>query len=564
MKKIIIALAVLLSVQFADAQVKPAAAARKAVEAAETASKDPKKATKVATWLKLAKAYEDAYNSPKGNAMNMLGMGLTQQEVALNLAGEKPLSVEKIVLGGEPCTKEVYPTRDYIYNKNGQFFCINVKRPLYEDPLGEALKAYVKAYEVDAKKSKLKDINEGISKISKDYFEDAITAYTFGDNAAASALFAKAAEASATAPYSQLNAEAFYNAGFTALASGSLESAKTYFEKCLENNYYHEGGDVYSKLASIYEKYAQAEDAKAKEAGAAVKQFEEDLRSLEVKVQNFSDQEKRIRLNESDIIAKGKRATKKELADKAKFAAERLVLADSIARLNAQIESLDKSKKDAEAVVAEYEAAAMKQREFSRNYLEAGFAKYPQSQVILIGLINYYLESKQDPSRLFELIAAAKANEPNNASLYYVEGNIYNELRQAIKGDTEDDLAKRQQYFDSAVNAYDECVKVSPEYEFGYIGKGLLYYNYAIELQDKASTEMNQAKYEAILAQMEDALQNALNPFESAYNISKDNALRVNIAEYLKNIYYRFYSKGAEYEEGYKKYNEVVKSGQAK
>ena len=57
---------------------------------------------------------------------------------------------------------------------------------------------------------------------------------------------------------------------------------------------------------------------------------------------------------------------------------------------------------------------------------------------------------------------------------------------------------------------------------------------------------------------------NALNPFESAYNISKDNALRVNIAEYLKNIYYRFYSKGAEYEEGYNKYNQIVKSRQVK
>ena len=56
MKKIIIALAVLLSVQFANAQVKPAAVAKKAVETADAAAKDPKKAAKVATWLKLAKA----------------------------------------------------------------------------------------------------------------------------------------------------------------------------------------------------------------------------------------------------------------------------------------------------------------------------------------------------------------------------------------------------------------------------------------------------------------------------------------------------------------------------
>ena len=74
MKKIIFALVVLLSVQFANAQVKPAATAKKAVESAQAASQDPKKAAKVATWLKLAKSYVDAYNSPKGNAMNMLGM----------------------------------------------------------------------------------------------------------------------------------------------------------------------------------------------------------------------------------------------------------------------------------------------------------------------------------------------------------------------------------------------------------------------------------------------------------------------------------------------------------
>ena len=49
MKKIIIALAVLLSVQLANAQVKPAAVAKKGVESAEAASQDPKKAPKVAT-----------------------------------------------------------------------------------------------------------------------------------------------------------------------------------------------------------------------------------------------------------------------------------------------------------------------------------------------------------------------------------------------------------------------------------------------------------------------------------------------------------------------------------
>ena len=54
---------------------------------------------------------------------------------------------------------------------------------------------------------------------------------------------------------------------------------------------------------------------------------------------------------------------------------------------------------------------------------------------------------------------------------------------------------------------------------------------------------------------------NSLEPFEKAFAVSADNSLKVSIAEYLKNIYYRFVSKGAEYEAGYNKYAEIVKNG---
>ena len=55
---------------------------------------------------------------------------------------------------------------------------------------------------------------------------------------------------------------------------------------------------------------------------------------------------------------------------------------------------------------------------------------------------------------------------------------------------------------------------------------------------------------------------NALEPFEKAFAISKDDTIKVSIAEYLKNIYYRFSTKGGEYEAGYNKYNQIVKTGQ--
>ena len=439
MKRILIALAVLLSVQVADAQTKSPEAAKKAVESAEAASKDAKKAAKVATWTKLASAYMDAYNAPAGNVW----LGASKQELQLIMGNDKPISTEEVVIGGDQLVKEVYSNKEFYFSPAGQLVLINVTKPVVENALAGALDAYKKAYEVDVKQSKTKDIVAGLSSIAQKYLDEGMNSYTFGNLEEASALFEKAAEASATAPLSKVDTTALYNAGYTAWAVKNYERAKNFFEKCLDAGYYYEGGEVYAKLGDVYT--------------------------------NLGD-----------------------------------------------------AKKGAEI-------------------LEQGFVKFPQSQSILIGLINYYISSGDNADRLFVLIDEAKKNEPNNASLYYVEGNIYKELKN----------------IDKAIESYYKCAEINPEYEFGFIGAGILYYEQAIELQEKASNELDDKKYNALVVEFEQALKNALEPFEKAYAVSKDNSLKVNIAEYLKNIYYRFSSNGPEYEAGYKKYDEVVKTGQA-
>ena len=436
MKKILLAIAVLLTVQLADAQVKSPEAAKKAIDAAQAAADNAKKATKVATWLKLATAYTDAYNAPKGSAW----LGASKQELQLVMGSEKPVSSETVVLGGDQYVKEVYANKELYFDANGVLVMINVTVPVCEDALAKAVEAYAKAAEVDVKNTKTKDIKAGLKLINSNYLDDAMNSYMFQDYAKASDLFAKAAATLNTAPLNEVDTTALYNAGFTAWMLKDYPRAEEYFNQCLQAGYYYEGGEVFAKLSDIY--------------------------------------------NNTD-------------------------------------------RKDA-----------------ARDILEKGFAEFPQSQSILIGLINYYLESKQSPDRLFELIGEAKKNEPTNASLYYVEGNIYNELGQK----------------DKAVESYYKCHEINPEYEFGFIGAGILYYNQALEIQDKAAAELDNAKYEALVVEFEEALHNALEPFENAFAISKDDSIRLSIAEYLKNIYYRFSTKGAKYEDGYKKYNEIVKN----
>jgi tetratricopeptide (TPR) repeat protein len=110
---------------------------------------------------------------------------------------------------------------------------IIVTKPVCEDALDKALEAYKKAYEVDVKQSKAKDVADGLTIIAQKYTADAYNAYQFGDLIDASRLFAKAAEASATAPLSNLDKDALYNAGFTAWMAKDYEAARAYIRHAL-------------------------------------------------------------------------------------------------------------------------------------------------------------------------------------------------------------------------------------------------------------------------------------------------------------------------------------------
>ena len=182
-------------------------------------------------------------------------------------------------------------------------------------------------------------------------------------------------------------------------------------------------------------------------------------------------------------------------------------------------------------------------KEASKKYLTEGSQKFPESQSLLIGLINYYINSGEDTEQLFDLFKEAQKNEPDNASLFYVEGNARAKLGQN----------------DEALAAYDKAIAINPNYEWGYIGKGIHLYNMAVDLQDKASQEMNDAKYMALMGEFEKALKGCIDPFEKAFNLVNDDT-KANIAEYLKNACFRFRSEGGEYQEKYEKYSAAAEN----
>lgn len=191
---------------------------------------------------------------------------------------------------------------------------------------------------------------------------------------------------------------------------------------------------------------------------------------------------------------------------------------------------------------------AMKDIDKAKEVLGAGFTKFPTSQSVLVSLINAYLESNDDPKKVLEYIQKAQQNEPGNASLYYAEGNVWKKLNEIEK----------------AVACYQKSIEVDPNYYFGSFAIGAAYYDNAVELQTKASEELDDAKYEALVKQLEQQLEAAIEPFEKCYATTNDQEVKSVVAEYLKNIYFRFREKSEAYKAGYEKYNAIVEKNTAK
>ena len=102
--------------------------------------------------------------------------------------------------------------------------------------------------------------------------------------------------------------------------------------------------------------------------------------------------------------------------------------------------------------------------------------------------------------------------------------------------------------------------EINPNYVFGILGVGILYYENAVKIQEKASEEMDDFKFNEMMKQVDENLEKAIDPFEKSFGITEDGDIKTAIAEYLKNIYFRLREKNPDYPALYEKYNSMLKS----
>jgi tetratricopeptide (TPR) repeat protein len=193
--------------------------------------------------------------------------------------------------------------------------------------------------------------------------------------------------------------------------------------------------------------------------------------------------------------------------------------------------------KDAAVYDGIYKANIESNPEKAIAALEKGRKLFPENTSLLFTEINYYLrENRLD--ELTDKLKTAINQEPDNVTLYSTLGNVYDNLFQ--RENKAGNAAKEKEYFDLALDYYNQALKIDPNYSDATYSIGALYYNSAaamttelIALQDDYS-KAGIAKYKAKQAEINAIFDQALPYFEKA-DAANPNDSNTLIA--LKEIY---------------------------
>ena len=152
--------------------------------------------------------------------------------------------------------------------------------------------------------------------------------------------------------------------------------------------------------------------------------------------------------------------------------------------------------------------------------LQDAIVRFPKESWFLQNLINYYIFSGQEPVAV-EYLAQAIEREPNVAQYHHIKGNLDENL-----GNYED-----------ALKDFDAALAIDPTLADAMAGKGRVYYNQAVKLNEAAALISDNREYKKALDEMNEVFRKSLPYFEKAHEMEPQDRTYIQI---LKGLYYRF------------------------
>jgi len=154
--------------------------------------------------------------------------------------------------------------------------------------------------------------------------------------------------------------------------------------------------------------------------------------------------------------------------------------------------------------------------------LQEGFTKFPENEILLIELINFYITrgGVDAAQEALEYIELAKEKDPNNASFYHAEGILYDKM-----GD-----------IDKSIESYEKALEYNPDYFDSNYNLGAHHFNRGVNKVNECNEIMDNAEYEKCKKEADAIFEIALPYMEKAYEIDSTD---VSTIETLKLLYYR-------------------------
>jgi tetratricopeptide (TPR) repeat protein len=205
---------------------------------------DAEKTSKPKFWIHRAEILMDAFE------VNRKQLGLGTQKLTVTLMFQEPKETKTWEEKGSKYEQCIYERVNVIF-KDGIVDSYEESKPLYQDPMPEALKALEKAQELDVENKSKKDIKEDYTRLKKDFETLAIELFIKKEFEASFNSFASIATIN-DKPVMEgvIDTIALYNAGLAAFNGKKIEDAIKYFE--LARKYNHPEPNLYVFLEQGY------------------------------------------------------------------------------------------------------------------------------------------------------------------------------------------------------------------------------------------------------------------------------------------------------------------------
>ena len=152
--------------------------------------------------------------------------------------------------------------------------------------------------------------------------------------------------------------------------------------------------------------------------------------------------------------------------------------------------------------------------------LQNAIVRFPGEPWFLQNLINYYIFSGQEQVAI-DYLAQAIEREPNVAQYHHIKGN----------------LDENQGHAEDALADFDRALEIDPTLADAMAGKGRVYYNKAVKLNEEAAMISDNKEYKKALEEMNAVFRESLPYFEKAHEMDPSER---NYMQILKGLYYRF------------------------